>query len=290
MEGKEVIVSVIIPTYRDDIRLNKCLEALNFQNFSNDQFEVIVVNNDPESEVEVTVPNSLNLRIITETKPGSYAARNKGIKSAKGEILAFTDSDCIPKSDWLENSVSELKKGADRIAGKIDLIFESEKLNLIELYEDIFAFSQDYYVTIGASVTANMITWKKCFKTVGLFNDNLMSGGDIEWGKRANKYGYSIIFGKNCVIRHPARSKFTEVLKKKRRTSIGLIKYRKEQGSLDFKWFYKGFHPPLRDIIKVFKKDSISTHKKFSLSILLYVFKLSKTYYKSISYLKIISN
>jgi len=278
-------ISVIIPTYNDWDRLKLCIDALAKQTYNNEGFEVIIVNNNPDD-----IPPKLylpkNYRIINEGRPGSYAARNAGIKDAKGDILAFTDSDCIPNSEWLENSVIELQNGADRIAGKIDLIFESEKLNLIELYEDIFTFRQDYYVTIGASVTANMITWKKCFETVGLFNDKLMSGGDIEWGKRANKYGYNIIFGKNCVIKHPARSNFKDVLKKIKRTSIGWIKYRKEHGDLDFKWFYRGFHPPINKVFKVIKKNDLSIKTKLMLSMLLYVFKLFKTYNKIIFYLK----
>jgi len=44
--------------------------------------------------------------LCSEYKEGSYAARNKGILNSKGDILAFTDSDCIPKDNWLEKGLS----------------------------------------------------------------------------------------------------------------------------------------------------------------------------------------
>jgi len=94
-------VSVIIPTYRDWNRLKLCVNALKNQTYPKNRFEAIVVNNDPADPCPYC-PLPDNFVLTTEGKPGSYAARNAGIKIAKGDILAFTDSDCIPYSDWIE--------------------------------------------------------------------------------------------------------------------------------------------------------------------------------------------
>lgn len=88
--------SVIIPTYRDVERLQKCISALKRQEkFTN--FEVIIVNND-STDLKIAVPDN-RFRVIAEKKSGSYAARNAGIKAAKGKVFSFTDSDCIPSVD-----------------------------------------------------------------------------------------------------------------------------------------------------------------------------------------------
>src|SRR5690606_33493940 len=97
-------ISVIIPTYHDWARLILCVEALKNQSFPQEDFEVLIVNNDPLDKVPAGFPIFPNFSIINEEKPGSYAARNSAIKIAKGEILAFTDSDCIPDKDWLQNA------------------------------------------------------------------------------------------------------------------------------------------------------------------------------------------
>src|SRR5690554_6136694 len=95
-EHKLPFVSVIIPTYHDWERLRLCLDSLNRQTYPKERYEIIVVNNDPEDVVPANfvVPN--NFTILEESKPGSYAARNRAIQAAKGEIYAFTDSDCQP--------------------------------------------------------------------------------------------------------------------------------------------------------------------------------------------------
>ena len=114
---KRPFVSVIIPTFHDWNRLQSVIDALKKQTYPKDHLEVIIINNDPEdSPPELDLPD--NFRIISESKPGSYAARNKGISAAKGEILAFTDSDCIPYPDWIEQAVKLLMAGAQRVAGK----------------------------------------------------------------------------------------------------------------------------------------------------------------------------
>ena len=86
-------ISIIIPVYQDHDRLLKLLKSLNSQTLDLRNWEVIVVNNDPEKSLEISVlVNSLyKLKVLDEKIPGSYAARNRGIKEAKGDILAFTD-------------------------------------------------------------------------------------------------------------------------------------------------------------------------------------------------------
>ncbi len=59
-------------------------------------------------------------RMIHEPLPGSYAARNQGLSQARGNIVAFTDADCIPNPDWIEKGVRTLQKFPEcgLVAGK----------------------------------------------------------------------------------------------------------------------------------------------------------------------------
>jgi glycosyltransferase involved in cell wall biosynthesis len=213
-------VSIIIPTYRDWNRLSLTIDALTKQTYPADYFEVIIINNDPQDLVPANYFLSGNMQIVSEVKPGSYAARNKGLSLAKGEIYGFTDSDCIPHPDWIENAVKMFAdEKIDRIGGQIDLIYRNSKdKTWIELYESIYELDQKRIVRVHkASVTANLFARKSLFEKVGPFDGNKMSGDDFGWNRRANALGYNIIYGENVKISHPARSTFKEFTNKKRR-------------------------------------------------------------------------
>jgi glycosyltransferase involved in cell wall biosynthesis len=213
------MVSVIIPTYRDWQRLEKCLQALQLQSLPKDQFEVIVVNNDPSDKVPVHLKASGDVTFIDEPKPGSYAARNTAIRKAKGEIIAFTDSDCVPHCDWLKNAVDyfAVHKDTRRIAGEIAILQASDRITAIEAFNKVYAFPQKWYVeNVGTSVTANLITYKELFSTVGMFNENLYSQGDSVWAKKASELGLKLDFVPDVIVYHPIRN-WSELVKKERR-------------------------------------------------------------------------
>ncbi len=214
-------VSVIIPTYHDWERLNLCIEALKTQTYPQERFEVIIVNNAPENE-----PPALNLpsnfTMIAEEKAGSYAARNAGINAARGHILAFTDSDCIPSPEWIAAGVNGLSRDADRVAGSVELFFKSDKPNVTEIYDKVAGFRQERDARLyGTCPTANMMARRGVFDSVGLFDASLFSGGDIEWGLRALEAGFSIVYCPEAKVLHPARHSMGELLRKQRRVIAG---------------------------------------------------------------------
>ena len=216
-------VSIIIPTYRDWDRLFLCLESLRNQTYPVENFEIIVANNMPSDVPPQGYKIPGNCTIITESKPGSYAARNAALKIAQGDIIGFTDSDCIADKDWITNAVALLNNSpeVDRVGGRIDIFFEKKRPSKVELHDRIFAFRQEGYVKGGYAVTGNMFTRKSVFNSIGFFNDTIMSGGDYLWGALAEKNGHKIIFGNDVIINHPARPTLQELIKKEKRVAKG---------------------------------------------------------------------
>jgi len=222
--GSSEYVSIIIPTYRDWGRLAKCLDAIAAQTYPQHLIEVLVVNNDPDDSVPLSLSVMQgNVHVLCQERPGSYAARNLGVIQSRGEIVAFTDSDCVPMPDWIERAVARLTNGEERIAGRVELFFRSEALTWAEIYEKAFAFNQKISAQYGCSVTANMVTWKKHFDTVGLFNESLLSGGDNEWGRRASLLGIKVAYAEDVCVKHPARHSVRDLLKKRRRQAGGNV-------------------------------------------------------------------
>jgi glycosyltransferase involved in cell wall biosynthesis len=224
-EDNSSFVSVIIPVFNDHERLKLCLQALESQTYPQDLYEIIVIDNASHERVEETVRQFRQVSVAYEKQRGSYAARNKGILLAKGEILAFTDSDCIPASDWIETGVRQLLStpGCGLVAGRIEVFFNAPgKPNAVELYDSITFLQQQKYVReyhFGA--TANLFALKKTFNEVGYFNDRLKSGGDMEWGHRVFSLGYPVIYADDSCVRHPARKSLAELYQKVKRISRG---------------------------------------------------------------------
>ncbi|MGC9420379.1 MAG: glycosyltransferase [Rhodovulum sp.] len=217
MTGKPLRVSVIVPTYRDWKALAGCLSCLAAQTLSRQDFEILIGNNNPEEPAPEGFDLPPNARLVWQPKPGSYAARNAAARSARGAVLAFTDSDCRPEPDWLQNALALLDAAAyvDRIGGVVILEPNGAEWTLPELYDRVFGLRQERYVRRGYAATANLIVRRDLFERVGPFEESLYSSGDKEWNRRAQALGSRIVLGTDVRVRHPARMTF-EALKKKR--------------------------------------------------------------------------
>ena len=211
-------VSVIIPVFNDRHRLKICLTALEEQTYDNDNYEVIVVDNDSDESLEDLVDEFAQAKLAYCKIPGSYAARNHGIALAQGEILAFTDSDCIPQPDWLETGVERLVNTSNcgLVAGRIELFFQNcDRPNVVELYDWATFFHQQQYIEAHKyGATANVFSYKSVFVEVGLFDSQLKSGGDMEWGQRVFAHGYDSVYAAEVCIAHPARHSFKQMYRK----------------------------------------------------------------------------
>jgi glycosyltransferase involved in cell wall biosynthesis len=228
------MVSVVIPVFNDAKRLEICLKAIDQQTYPKACYEVIVVDNDSEFGLVIASVVAQFKRAIVafETIPGSYAARNRGIELAKGEVLAFTDADCIPAKDWIERGVWHLlqTQNCGLVAGRIEVFFQDPTcITPIELYESITAFPQSKLLeTRHGGATANVFTLKAVFEQVGLFDPTLKSNGDLEWGYRVFLAGYRQIYADDALVAHPARSTYQELYQRTVRLVGGAQDVRKK--------------------------------------------------------------
>lgn len=218
-------VSVIIPVLNDSQRLRTCLRSLENQTYPKDRYEIIVVDNGSDDDVEFVVHMFGQTRIIEEQFPGSYAARNKGLLVARGEVIAFTDSDCIPSPDWIERGVECLlsKPNCGFVGGRLDVFYrDPNKPTAIELYSSIVEFTQKGSIQFEKySRTANLFVFTSVLQRVGPFDDRLRSGGDYAWGRRVSSLGYELVYADRARIAHPATYSFAQLYKKAARWEGG---------------------------------------------------------------------
>lgn len=220
----KVKVSVIVPVWNDERRVVKCINALKNQQFVPEAYEIIIIDNGSTDRTFEEIQGIKGITVLQELKPGSYAARNKGLSVAKGHYVAFTDSDCVPDKNWLASLIECAKTQRDIgvVAGDVSFFKdEADEIDDASLaYESFFSMNQEEYARKGVCITANWLSKKKTLLELGGFNAKLKSGGDHDMAKRLTNNGLSVVFCKQAVVAHPARNK-QEILKKRRRVIGG---------------------------------------------------------------------
>ncbi|MGF1514137.1 MAG: glycosyltransferase [Elainellaceae cyanobacterium] len=252
-------VSVVIPVFNDAERLKLCLEALANQTYGRSRYEIIVVDNGSDNDnldaIRALAASYDSVVLTYESTPGSYAARNRGISQAKGEAIAFTDADCIPATDWLEKGVHHLLKSPDcgLVSGKIEIFpQDAERPTPVELFEMATAFPQEQHLRdMKYGATANLFTWRAIVDKVGVFNETLKSGGDLDWGQRVYNAGYQQAYAAEVRIAHPARASFGQIYMKTVRLAGGHydllgrnLYHFFHEGTLPFKLTQQKWIPP----------------------------------------------
>ena len=209
-------VSVVVPHYDDLVRLDSCLARLESQTLHRSRYEVIVADNGssagPEAVAGVIAGRA---RLVFAAERGAGPARNCGAAAATGPVLAFTDADCLPAADWLEQGLAALADPArDFLGGHVAvLVADRSRMTGAEAFEAIFAFDNRTYVERkGFSITANLFVPRAVFERVGPFRTQVSE--DLDWCWRARTLGYRIGYADQVRIAHPARRDWPQLRSK----------------------------------------------------------------------------
>ncbi|MBI1198459.1 MAG: glycosyltransferase [Phenylobacterium sp.] len=207
-------VTVVVPHFQDLEGLKVCLSALERQTYPADRFEIIVAdNNSPVGEAEVARAVAGRAKLVRVVEPGAGMARNGGVARATGELLAFTDSDCIPDPAWLAAGVAALADH-DFVGGAMRVsVTDPSSPSPVEAFELVFAFHNKAYVrSKGFTVTANLICRRDMFEKTGGFRSQVSE--DVEWCRRATAAGFRLGYAAGAIVTHPARRSWPELERK----------------------------------------------------------------------------
>jgi glycosyltransferase involved in cell wall biosynthesis len=149
-------VSLIIPTYQRPTAIRCLLDALALQTLAaKGLFQVIVV--DDGSPQPLTLDTSrwagkFHLTLVRQGNRGPSIARNHGVDFADGEIIAFTDDDCLPQPRWLESIAREVKRHPESLVGTLtynglnhDLMAATSQFILELVYNHFNSNPEDAY-------------------------------------------------------------------------------------------------------------------------------------------------
>src|ERR1035441_8047906 len=145
-------ISVVIPMYNASRTILKCIQALAAQDILPN--EVIVVDNNSTDNSKAIVQDAvrafkhLNIILCEESRKGPSAARNKGAYVADGDIIAFTDSDCIPDKYWIKSIEEAFTQNKDLdVIGGVNKILTPPATVIGKLLLAFWLSSNDSYIS-----------------------------------------------------------------------------------------------------------------------------------------------
>ncbi|MGZ3313215.1 MAG: glycosyltransferase [Caulobacteraceae bacterium] len=182
--SREPLISVIIPVFNGAAFLHKAVASVLSQNYS--ALEIIVVDDGSTDDIEAAVRAlPIDVRFFRQDNGGPASARNRGIRDASGEFLAFLDVDDLwPQHNLksllaaLDGSQADVALGRGQLA---QLAPETGELCFVGNPEESFP----YY--IGAALYR-----REAFQRIGLFDAEMRYGEDTDWYNRAKEGGLTV--------------------------------------------------------------------------------------------------
>ena len=197
------LVTVVIPAYNAAATIRLALEALKRQTYPHCQ--VVVVDDGSTDQTPEIVRDFPFVEYIRQSNAGPAAARNRGAAAARGKIIFFTDSDCIPEEDWIDRVMPFFADaGIGVVAGSYgianpefllarcvhrEILFRHQRL--MPLYPKVFG-------------SYNFAIRKELFSRLEGFNEayRRASGEDNDLSYRVIQAGFRIYFCREAKVRH----------------------------------------------------------------------------------------
>jgi GT2 family glycosyltransferase len=194
-------LSVIIPNLHSPV-IDRTLESIREQTYELDTSEVIVVGMDKHGLVH---EDDLVHHLRTKSPVPPAVARNLGMKDAQGEILCFTDADCVADTNWLDALMARYSDPSVHVVGG-GVAFPNDNYwticdNLSWFYEVLAsapAGTRPYLPTLNLSLRREVV------EQIGGMDEGFPrpAGEDTEWTTRIRLAGYELHFEPRAVIYH----------------------------------------------------------------------------------------
>jgi GT2 family glycosyltransferase len=202
----DIVVSVVIPTFKRRLLLERCLNALLLQTMDPAAYEIIIADDEPSLETKRLVEAYAGRTFLpvirycaVQGSHGPAAARNQGWQAAAGELIAFTDDDCIPEPDWLARGISAFTPDVAGISGRVIVPVGSGPTD----HERNSSFLEE-----AEFVTANCMYRKRILADVGGFDERFTAA----WREDADlffsllKRGERLLSVSDAIVIHPVRN------------------------------------------------------------------------------------
>ena len=224
-------LSVIIPVYNDPEGIDATLQSVTQQTCPD--YEVVPVDNNSTDETPAVIQRwaercpDLIRPSAERAQQSSYAARNTGIRAARGEILVFLDADMKAPSDWLQKVRAVFSETTvDYLGYRVETYVPDGEESFWGWYDTVMGLPSRYhYEQKQFAPTSCLAIRHSVVERVGPFDASATSGGDKEFGGRVHRHpDLTTAFRDDIVVYHPARTTFAAHRKKALRVGRGLAR------------------------------------------------------------------
>jgi lipopolysaccharide/colanic/teichoic acid biosynthesis glycosyltransferase/GT2 family glycosyltransferase len=197
-------VSVIVPVKDMAATLRACLSALRLQQgvTYGEDYEVIVVD-DGSTDHSADVAREAGVRVLSQKNAGAASARNAGARIAQGDLLAFTDADCVPDSRWVDNIIHAFENPA--LVGVKGSYSTHQKEVVARFVQQEYAHKferMSHLKSIDFIDTYSAVYRKEIFRENGGFDERFTLLEDQEFSFRLATKGYLLEFHPELVVSH----------------------------------------------------------------------------------------
>jgi len=239
-------ISVIVPVKNGGAKIQDLLESLMQVDYNKDKLEVIIVDGNSADNTREIV-SRYPVKLLTEEKHGINGARNTGLKHSEGEIIVFTDSDCVVPKNWIKRIVEDFQDSkVGCVGGNVQGYYDDflsrysdesiiPVMRRFERREILDTVKPPLHYPAGC----NMAVRREIIDEVGFFDENIMYGFDEdELVERICRKGNEMVLDPEILVEHKHRSTLKELLKQNFRygRGIGLLLRMRGTKSAFSKW------------------------------------------------------
>jgi len=209
-------VSVVAGIRNEEKFIEECIESLLQLDYPQDSYEVIIVDGMSTDKTRDLV-QKYPVKLLLNERKNVAAARNLGVKNARGDLVAFTDGDCKVDPLWLKTLVIEMKNAPDDVAcvGGPNLVFDTDPV-----FGRVVGYAQETFLGSGGSAQSNNSTKKHYVASLpncnamyrkntiveaGYFDERFVIGQDGDLNYRINKIGYKFLYVPEAKVLHHRR-------------------------------------------------------------------------------------
>ena len=225
-KGSDLDASVIIPVYNGAQTIETSLQALAQQTIAPHRYEIIVVDDGSTDDIAATVREwseahpSIHCTLVRQTNQGPAAARNRGAQVAVGTILLFTDADCCPTRNWIEQLISVFDNTTDQLGDDSTQTDTPKQISAAmgayrsKQQSSAARFAQlefeQRYAHMGNELTIDVVaTYSAAFRRT-IFADAKgfdpsfpkANNEDVELSYRLNAAGHRMVFVPDAIVYH----------------------------------------------------------------------------------------
>lgn len=176
------LISVIVPVYNSEKTLNRCIDSILSQTFSD--FELIIVD-DGSTDSSSKICNNyaeqdVRVKVFHKPNGGISSARNLGLENVSGKWVTFCDSDDYVDTDWLEIFVNAYRKDVKLIVQDVNYIGCKVNSKITDYYGNIRGYIESFYNNSCIGYTHNKLYYLQIIMDYALrFNGNLKDREDL---------------------------------------------------------------------------------------------------------------